>query len=78
MFLSPSSFFTYSDHEAFQLLRLGPILLHDGPDLDEGGEPENEEDGAHHQGDEEGHEHEVAEAVGVPKPDEADAGQDVA
>ena len=69
---------TYPHHEPLQLPRPGAILLHEGADADEGGKAEDEEDEAHHQVDQEGCQHQVAEGGGVPQADEAHAGEDVA
>lgn len=68
----------HAPHEPLQLVRLGPVRLHHRPYLDEGGEPDDEEEDADGQAGGQGHDHEPEEGHVVPEADEAGAGQDVA
>ena len=68
----------HAPHEPLQLVGLGAVGLHDGADLDEGGEADDEE---HHAGGEargQRHDDEPQEGRVVPQAHEAGAGEYVA
>lgn len=67
----------YPDHQLLQLVGLGAVVLHDGPDAEERHEAGQQEDGAEHEVHTERREDETSEDFGVPETDVANTGKDV-